>query len=1100
MKRLYFKYPLTMIACALLSLLSYSCSDELEYNSPNARVEEGLPATIKVAVKVNDMSTKSRTIADEASANYCNNLWIGLYSKDSGKRIDYFYTKDVAAEAEVIDTKYVLTFNTVSANDVYIVAVANCDVNSGVENVEKYGTSTSTLRDMLDEANTWTKFKNLCVLRPDAKDVNVYASTLTMSGYYSMSADDDIQTVTIAEGDNNDFSTDDSGSIYLKRILSYNKFIISPGPNVNLTLNTWRVGNIPAGCSVLEQDGNIADGYKGNASFYNTSTPSHIFRLYNETVATNDGSKYFEFYQLENKHTALDYAADGTDHVGISPNVDNMYTEREREFKNADGTNSGVYRSLVNSSKSNMYNNNASYVVINATVDYYIDASLVPDRADEAEPVDPATFNGQTIHRTATVEYTIHLGYCEGKNDDGSVSLNTAKDFNCRRNTKYTYKATINGVKNIVVEATKNPENQPGAEGWVSDEIGSYERLDSHYCEFNICLTDDERNSMSYRITAPYDNKYYYCIREKDQLTATISDGMNEELYSWIKFAPTTDKNTLAKYNGGKDLWTIDDMCAPTARPNDAKADADGGKWYTVFIDEYVYHFDDKSGAETSWPCYVNQDDRIVEFIMNDKKSTDNESSYSYCKYAFAQKSIQSFYKGTEGDKAVGIEHYEETYCLNMDWDALKSKNASERSSGLYNLTDGRYNLYHYLQAKNKQNWTDVIQETVPGHVPADENTEYGCSHPEADYPVYMPKAYNGKPSNRPCPSYDNYYIANSICMNRNRDLNGNGVIDTDEIRWYLPTSSMYIQTAIAQSELPDPIIHYTDYPIDYFCELYKSGERFGVFNFHYITSDYQYFWAEQYVATGDNPWGGWNSTASAAYTARCARNLGTDLSKAPELNKSEVDNAFTYNAGNRTFTQTNFSDNMLRGYSNGGIMPHDVASPFARPSKKFEYAKHTVVGLSDKYLSFGADGKLSVGGNNYTKTVAWSNSLKDNGICGQYSQEADKSDLGTWRVPTAGELSLMWIENIPQNTAQMELGYLTINKNESYYFSATHDYFVSYKTWDVNKNGDYANGDYGDDYGLYMGYNDKDDRKVIANDCIDNTGLIRLRCVRDVR
>jgi hypothetical protein len=1096
MKRLYFKYPFMIIASALLSLLSYSCSDDLEYNG-TTRVEEGLPATVSLKIKVNDMGVQTRSIVDEASANYCNNLWIGLYSKETDKRIDYFYTTSVAQTSEEAGKFYDITFNTSSANDVYIVAVANSDVNTGVLSASKYsGNETSTLRELLDEATTFTRFKNLCVLRPDAADVNVYANSLTMSGWYRTADNSDLQTVNIREG----LNTLSDGAIYLKRILAYNKFIIKPGANVNLTLNTWRVCNIPAGCYVMEQpDENAGDDYSGSASFFNSSLKSHQF-----TTTGSDGGKYFEFYQVENQHQAVDYDVDGDSYVGINPDATDYYAEREREFKNAVSgsdnkvTNSGVYRSLVNSKKTNMSNNDASYVVVNATVDYYIPADA---KAEEAEPVDPATYQGETIHRYATVDYTIHLGYCEDKDSEDQPTLETAQDFNCRRNTKYTYNVTINGVKNIVVEAKKEGEDQPGAEGWVKDETGGFETLDSHYCEFNICLTDAEREKMSYRITAPYDGQYYYFIRDKDG-NKTFTEGMNKEQYEWIQFYPTTE-GVLASYNGGKGpddtgLWTIDDMCHPTAK-NSGGEDDNTEKWYTVFVDEYVYHFDDDgSGAETSWYKYVNQDNRLVEFIMNVDESEDSESSYTYCKYAFAQKSIQTFYKGiSAGQTAVGVEHIEETYCLNMNWNYLISSGSNgtkERDASVYDYTNGRYNLTHYLEAKNITDWSDVIQESVPGHVDKGEN--YGCTHPAADYPVYMPKNGAGRASNPPSNNDGNAYYANSICMNRNRDENGNGKIDQDEIKWFLPTSSMYIQIAVAQSELPDPILRFTDYTPDYFLPGFQASgasERSGTFNFHYITSDYQYFFAEESVTTGNTPFngysGGWDC---AAYTARCVRNLGTDLNEPPVKDTPEVNNAFSYNEKTRTFTQSNFTDESLRGYTLGGIAPHDVSSPSARPYKKFEVAKNFCKNMSDGYISLDSNGGASftnwsnTGTNtaNYEYLVpGWTNTLKLNTFCGQYSQETDKSDLGTWRIPTSCELALMWVQGILQG--------------QGHQLTCSYNYFYSYAMKD-----DYVENP---DTRTYLGYVDDGTRKVLAMDLFGYwnhyyTGGMKIRCVRDVK
>jgi hypothetical protein len=631
----------------------------------------------------------------------------------------------------------------------------------------------------------------------------------------------------------------------------------------------------------------------------------------------------------------------------------------------------------------------------------------------------------------------------------------------------------------------------------VIDEVGDYTQLDAHYNEFNIALSDEERNELTYRIIAPYNGQYYYYSRGISGIPE-VTTGMNEELYNWIKFKPTTDENTLAKYDGGKDLWSFDDMCTPTVKTNPAAPDKDGKKWYTVFIDEYVYHFDDEGSVETSWPNYVNQDDRMAEFIFTHHVSKDQESSYSYCRYAFAQRSIQTYYKGISAhETALGIEHIEETYCLNMDW-VFASPNgySDEHKGGRLDHDNGRYNLYNYLDSidarnrealsdeERRQPWSKYIQETVPCDVPKGSNG--GCSHEAKRYNVYMPVVDNHRTIDNRASSDNNTYHANTICMNRNRDLDGNDFISNDELKWYLPTSAAYIQIAIAQEELPSPFMRFTDYDRTYFTSL-NGDDRYGTYNFHYITSDYQYYWAEQFVNVGDNPYDGYSPGPSQAYTARCVRNLGTDPSKRAVKWQDDIEYAFEYDANTRTFTQDEYTDNTLRGYNYGGIAPHDFSQPSSRPYKKFQYAKQICKNLSDSYISFDGNGYLNFKNSAndwYNKTKYWTLSLERNGICGQYYEASDKSDLGEWRIPTASEMAMMWIEKIPQNSNAID-GI----SGDNYFMSGTYDYF---KTYNLRNCSDY--------YHTYLGYNDYWDRKVPALDVWDHSGQIRLRCVRDVR
>jgi hypothetical protein len=392
----------------------------------------------------------------------------------------------------------------------------------------------------------------------------------------------------------------------------------------------------------------------------------------------------------------------------------------------------------------------------------------------------------------------------------------------------------------------------------------------------------------------------------------------------------------------------------------------------------------------------------------------------------------------------------------------------------VYDFTNGRYNIFHYLDTLQITDWDAVIQETLPAHVMAGSNG--GCSHPDADYPVYMPMYVPGagKPSNEPTPGDSKVYYANSICMNRNRDLDGNGKIDPNEIRWYLPTSSAYIQIAMAQGELVDPIMKFTDYDPNYFWTLNPNADhdRVGTYNFHYATSDYQYYWAEQAVSTGDNMWDGYSSDRSQAYTVRCIRNLGTNPELAPVKGIPGVANAFSHDKTKRILTMDNFTDITLRGYNYGGIAPSDVASPSARAYKKFQYAKNLIQNQRDEYLTFSGG---SMGTANSTSWIgAWTSSLKQNGICGQYYESPDGSDKGEWRIPSAYELALMWIENLPQ-------------ADGAYTLSATYNYFVDFNHKDASENNK-----------KYLGYNNYWDRKVMAMDVLGNT--IRLRCVRDVK
>jgi hypothetical protein len=112
---------------------------------------------------------------------------------------------------------------------------------------------------------------------------------------------------------------------------------------------------------------------------------------------------------------------------------------------------------------------------------------------------------------------------------------------------------------------------------------------------------------------------------------------------------------------------------------------------------------------------------------------------------------------------------------------------------------------------------------------------------------------------------------------------------------------------------------------------------------------------------------------------------------------------------------------------------------------------------------------------------AAWTKSLEKNDICGKYYQDkTNQSDKGEWRVPSACEMALMWIENIMQTTG-------------GYALSASHDYFITY---DLRNETEFNQG--------FMGYNNYFNRRVMALDIVSGgnggPGNVRIRCVRDVK
>jgi hypothetical protein len=1116
----YLKIALTTVACAFATT---SCQDDLWFG--NDGPEEGQPATITVGIQVTDMDEKTRSIIDEDARNYCNNVWVGVFrvssdaSKNGERIFSNVYTTEPSSRQEEMETNYGLNefeIETESGN-ARIVAIANVDNEQASETPDG---GRESLRTALGNAKTWEQFKQIIVHKDNVGDATIRTGTLMMYGYYedadnsNITSDDETTIVPVQKGENKM-----AGAIHLRRLTSYNKVNISAGDNITMTLDTWKVGNIPTDSYVFDKNTGNA-GSLVSSDPYGESTETHIFTLNEKTQDDEKDSYSFEFYQYENKHTACAYAdlGDG-DYVGIK----NGYADREREYKNAitpanatydpDQENTSIYKSLVADKSGSLDNNNASYFVFTADLDYYIeDTQENRDNPGLAKAV-PYDAGKALIHRTASATYTVHLGYC-----DGDDELTKAKDFNCLRNTKYTYNIRVLGVNKIVVEAKREGEVQPGAEGTVLDDYGDYVPMDAHYCVYNIGLTNYERAHMKYRVNAPY-NGTTYTFNSENYKTSWEDD----QLYTWIKIKPTTGKDVLAKYKENENdnnlwslhalldvegypwaNWSINDKGELSTSNEDKTIDDDKTvHYYTVFVDEYVYHKtlegESEGDLESLWYTYVNQDDRTVQLYTNMDHARDGESDYTFCKYTIAQKSIQTYYKydaSNPEDEVLGVEHTDENYGLNYSWLDLTNGNKTDQYYGhdryFLSANNGRWNNLLYIQTRDSiysydgtsYDWDQYVRWTTPDYIAAGSISDFSLSHDAVLYPVPLFKDLGGSNSNH-WSTQSEIHRANAACMNRNRDLNGDGKITADELRWYLPTGNQYIQISIGQLEMRSPLIDVMSLSKD----LFQIGEnrgrtdRLNKNQYHYATSDDMYFWAEEVGSLGDRPYGS-QGEKQLALSVRCVRNLGANP-KILEDNETEIKKPYEYNAEDNTFTQSRYTDNALRGYVGTYILPHDAGSEESRPYKKFKMASKDCKNITDEgYLSVGSGGVISFvnASDEGTKTYRWYESLIHNGVCSQYYENSDKSDKGTWRVPTIREMGLIYSE-----------GLMT-----THYMSSSRAHFTVLKQ--ASSTTGYIEGYKADMPYEFLGYRDGQDKLIKQDNMMNVSGDLHVRCVKDVK
>lgn len=548
---------------------------------------------------------------------------------------------------------------------------------------------------------------------------------------------------------------------------------------------------------------------------------------------------------------------------------------------------------------------------------------------------------------TANVEYTIHLG------DFSEESGPNYNDFTVKRNVSYTYKMSVLGVDNIIVEATTSDENQPGAEGSVYDQTNteySY-NLDAHYeqvfLEYNLSniveelrkqnLSDNDLDeaianqlvlviqseAMDHNANGvvnkrgslkPYE--IYVKATDKAQAKADILNGNMDGSatptkgfdYKWIEFWPQTDDH-IAVYPGmsswaresldgmvntdfyegnatddAKYLMDVYDVIVAMGKAiksiyngqsittNDRNEDGiiittittnNANNYvarFTAFVNEYYYLRHPLTGMKaTSWSVMTNKIPREMIIAMSTKTSTDGNSSYSKIHSYISQLSMQTFYNDRVSSlNAFGIETYNETP-LDFYFGTPKSKKN-------LSIDDGRENQKILIGASSLPEWTEYISSTNNGWIKS-----VGTDHKTHK----LDGAYKAK---------DVY----SACMSRNRDLNGNGKIDENEIRWYLASLNEYIRigigaTAISsasrlyigdKTKLKDPVsTNYGDKLTGYPYNEISNG------SLYYTSSgdDYRVFWAiekgsynnEETTSSGENKW-----YVKRPLPIRCIRNL----------------------------------------------------------------------------------------------------------------------------------------------------------------------------------------------------------------------------------
>lgn len=1030
-----------------LLFLLISCRDEMSGNGGvSLEVEEGIPGILTLSVSSGNPALHVVTRATEEEEKHISSLYVFIIDMTTAGDpanhpiLSRKWFPDTQKLSRDGSGRLLVSIPAVSCNSVRIFAVANLNTANQLSNNEemleayhnvKNEAELESITAMLDV------FKNAADTEPESAGtlalVDRLQGSLLSAGHYSSSSDDSpyAEAEQFALDGNettgrlvikNSTGQIADGAIRLHHLDARFNFVVKLADDLPsgayFKLKSWKVKNLHMRSFVHWQKDSpcTAPGQEelGATTDMNGNYIDEI--LSGDKITSN-----FTFYAFENRHASAsplesaDAVKTAMESEGLSLDenaaftADQAYVLREKKavdgnFKYAPG--------------------NAAYVVLKGEY-YNPEENIMGDITQQC---------------SATVTYLIHLGYIGEENMESSPASSSAEqrelaklnDYRILRNSNYTYTVTVGGVNNIRVEAMQDgSEKQPAAEGTVVDSDFDFQ-ADAHYeqrlVRLNLQSVAERMKQTgagySYTVNTPFTSGPVLVTLNDDgssdrpislddgwahfaYLGNDIYGGMSEVLHRRIEETggyglPYTYTYDLepgeSSASNPVQLWGPVALLQHlkswiniynTEKENGKQVEGnagdpyivlDGGtyfylyRYFTVYVDEYYYTQNPVTGttSNTMWKSFCNAADRTMSIFQGVDDSSDGHSHYTRSGMNIRQRSIQTLYSpGQSGqqlaNRAFGIEHTDEyggSYNVTPENPMLSESSTS--ADGLDNTCRGLWD--------NKDLVTDALGEFswkgANSIFPLNDRTSNGGNN----YPLFQESRY-----------------VNVAALSRNRDNNRNGLIDLDEIVWYVPAKEQMMHLYVGSFLMDDPL---------YQIQLQKGG------NLCYATSTFDQSKELAILVANKGAVLDWMKDGSFSETdrkncyIRCARNLGTPpvmqatkpytgtnyahegfASISPEPGNADVNYTFTYNKLNT---------DALRSYIGvGALGSHTLFQAAARPYRSFITAKQLLYGEGNSLITWDKAGSL----------------------CNSYSELTDRSDKGTWRLPNSCEAMAMFFK-----------------------------------------------------------------------------------------
>lgn len=1016
-----------------------ACADEEIVKTYN--IKEGVPVTVNLKFNVAASAVETRSAQDATVENNVQRLFVIAFKRNgdiSGKT----YLSTVNSSTGTV------TLDMYSGTEQQIFAVAN--PNSGVGTLSY---------EQLDEVTNLDDFKALSSQLRTGNELSVERMAFLMCGQLEdIAVDTDGNLVGAA-----------SNTINLERVdarITFNVGVdakVNEYTNMTFTPKYYRVENIPQGTYLVPRDNEdyaeTMENTTGNG--YASMQAAGKEYYFDEAKRENDDRPYFEFYLLENRRQPTEEQKITKEKKDASYlEVQNLYALREKRAKTenkVDETKPGqeyVPGDFIFAPA------NATYVTIRGTLSfedsegYFYNADVtytVHLGSTGSDPDSETLVNNYDVCRNTHYTYNVTITGVE------SMRVEVVSD-----------KEERPGVEGDVIKAG----------GEVVDLDSHYGRAKFSLTRGDIKAGLSWAISTPFqRGLKVFDRSNYTVNGEEDGTVvsdaASLSSGQVENLktglslndYRWVQFAINQEcvlvrddeghtdvkvpPSAFAKYPGYAAYSSTDlvDEQAPAfggegyhysgstaiysqdvvlydvnqllnhlfIEANKSEEQGcdlflkDGGVSYdddaevtiTAFIDEYVYKYNptkvyyeiptalnDEDPDLTLWKDFVNAENRMLHICVKGAQySPDGNTSWAESVITFSQRPIYTFYDpDSDVSTAWGTEFKNES----EDAEDGTDKNLPATSSALNGITwnkdnntfdDGRKNTLEVLGQLTDLKWTDVLYLN------------------DGDYGRLKDK-------------YKSVWFA---CLGRNRDLNGDNIVQLDEIRWYLASVDQLTDIFIAEAAVPNAKLYSqnaTSASVPKEHVISSTYHTISLDENNKITMDPWIIWAEEGASRG--VYGSSGDVPSYLHTYRCLRNLGLSLNdKDSDLDdyvKSShnldgsyytTDRRVTVGNGTVTYKEvfidlSRLEPNTLRAALTGGILPQNKE----RDDNNRPYRKFAVL--------------VSAEGDRWNSSYTNTSGLYPNGGTTPWTSVWDSEENGNpcpegYRAPNLRELMLMY-------------------------------------------------------------------------------------------